>query len=413
MPKVSVLLTSFNHAKYLEEAIDSVLDQTFGDFELIIWDDASTDNSWSLISQLSDRRIRAFRNAERRRAIWGLNKAIGQVASGQYIAIHHSDDVWEPEKLAKQVLFLDGHVNIGAVFTNALAIDELGSPLLDEGHFYFNVFDQPNRTRHEWLRYFFPASNALCHPSVMIRKVCYENCGLYRLGLAQLGDLDMWIRLCMRYDIHVLRERLVRYRVRDNNANVSGNTRETRIRVPYEFYKLLQNYREISCLEDLVGVFPAAIKYCRDGGSDIEFVLAMVALEESRFTFAQLFGLDLLFEIISDPERAKAIKRLHGFDHKDFIALTAMHDVFCSCEIAGLNGEIANLNQAVAQRDGQLVQFNQAMAERDGQLAELVSERAKILNSRSWKITKPLRFLRRETESLLLGRLKEGAPENG
>src|SRR5437867_6559888 len=99
MPRVSVVLSSFNHGKYIEEAIDSVLGQTFDDFELIIWDDASTDNSWYLINQFSDPRIVTFRNAEQKRAIWGLNNAISQVVSGQYIAVHHSDDVWEPGRL--------------------------------------------------------------------------------------------------------------------------------------------------------------------------------------------------------------------------------------------------------------------------------------------------------------------------
>jgi hypothetical protein len=109
------------------------------------------------------------------------------VASGQYIAVHHSDDDWEPRKLERQVACLDGRPDIGAVFTNALAVDETGSPLRNERHFYFNVFEQSNRTRHEWLRFFVGGHNALCHPSVLIRKACYEHCGLYRYGIAQLS----------------------------------------------------------------------------------------------------------------------------------------------------------------------------------------------------------------------------------
>src|SRR5262245_31963504 len=131
-PRVSVVLTSFNHDRYIESAIISVLDQTFGDFELIIWDDASADSSCYLIRQFHDTRVRAFRNGERMRAVWGLNKAISQVAAGEYIAIHHSDDVWESGKLESQIAFLDGHPGTGAVFTNALAIGEAGSPLTDE-----------------------------------------------------------------------------------------------------------------------------------------------------------------------------------------------------------------------------------------------------------------------------------------
>ena len=285
MPSVSVILTSFNHEKYIEEAIDSVLNQTFTDFELIIWDDASTDKSWSLINQYADSRIKSFRNEEQKRAAWGLNRAISEVASGRYIAVHHSDDAWEPDKLEKQAAFLDAHSEIGAVFTNALAITEAGSPLLDEGHFYFDIFDQPNRTRHEWLRLFFSRGNALCHPSVLIRKSCYEDCGLYRFGLAQTGDIDMWIRLCMRHEIHVLPEKLVRFRVRDNEANSSGSSPETRIRGVYEFYRSLQNYRELTSFEDLVKVFPSAAGSYRGEEADVEFLLAMAALEEQAFCF--------------------------------------------------------------------------------------------------------------------------------
>lgn len=103
MSKVSIILTSFNHAKYLREAIESALNQTFSDFELIIWDDASTDDSWEIIQSYSDPRIKSFRNDVRRRGIYGINRAISEVAEGEYIAIHHSDDVWELNKLALRI----------------------------------------------------------------------------------------------------------------------------------------------------------------------------------------------------------------------------------------------------------------------------------------------------------------------
>ncbi|MGZ8933268.1 MAG: glycosyltransferase [Methylobacter sp.] len=422
MPKVSVILTSFNHEKYIQEAIDSALNQTFTDFELIIWDDASSDNSWYLINQYSDPRIKAFRNDEQKRGVWGINKAISEIASGEYIAIHHSDDVWELDKLEKQVVFLDANYEIGAVFTHVLAIGEDSSPLTDEKHVYFNIFDQPNRTRHEWLRFFFSSGNALCHPSVLIRKSCYEDCGLYRYGLAQAGDFDMWIRLCLKYEIHVFPEKLVSFRVLIDEANSSGSRPETRIRWLYEFYKLMPNYRELTRFEDLVKVFPSAAKYYRNEESDLDFVLAMVALEETTSTFIQLFSQDLLFEAISDPKRSANIKRLYHFDYNSFIALTAQRDVFAREEVANLwrtlserDSQVANLNQTVAERNREITSLSQAVAERDGQLASLnqtvaerdeeigslnhtVAERGAVINeilsSTSWHLTHVLRVIK-------------------
>src|SRR5918996_735994 len=137
--RVSVILTSYNHAKYLKEAIDSVLNQTFKDFELIIWDDASTDDSWQIITNYSDIRIKSFRNEMQRRGVWGLNKAIQEIASGEYIAVHHSDDMWEPQKLEKQVAFLDEHPEIGAVFSQAFIINENNKLLKNSTHAYYKI----------------------------------------------------------------------------------------------------------------------------------------------------------------------------------------------------------------------------------------------------------------------------------
>jgi len=322
MPKVSIILTSYNHAKYLREAIDSTLAQTFTDFELIIWDDASTDNSWEIIQSYDDPRIKAFRNDQQRRGIYGINKAISEVAQGEYIAIHHSDDVWEPDKLEKQVEFLAGHSDIGAVFTNALAIGEDSKPFIDETHFYYKRFDQPNRTRHEWLRYFYEKGNALCHPSVLIRKQCYMDCGLYRYGLAQIGDLDMWIRLTLKHQIHVIQDRLVRFRVRSNESNTSGNRPQTRSRGLYEFTLLLNNYLLLSESDDLIRVFPEAGKYCYGDSPVLRYALAMAMLEIKSFAFVVQFPLNILFQVLSDPIESSMVR----FEASDFIHLTGELD---------------------------------------------------------------------------------------
>ena len=393
MPSISVILTSINQAKYICEAIDSTLNQTFTDFELIILDDCSSDNSWELIKQYTDSRIKAIRSEGRGEVAYLLNKTITELASGKYIAIHHSDHVWELDKLEKQVAFLNSHSEIGAVFTNTLAINEGSLLLCNEKNFYSNIFDQSNRTRHEWLRFFFCGGNPLSHPSVLIRKACYEDCGLYRYEMVRLPDFEMWVRLCMKYEIHVLPESLVKFQMLGKETNASGQYPETRIQTLYEFYKLLQNFRKFTNFEDLVNIFPLAAKYYRNEETDLDFVLAMVALEEQTFTFTQLFGQELLFEIISDPKRSAAIKRLYNFDYKSFIALTAKYDVFS-------REEVSTLQRNVAERDGQIFRLNKALIERGEEIVDLNKALAKqkkvltgMIQSKSWRITKPFRLI--------------------
>jgi len=388
MPKVSIILTSFNHEKYLREAIDSALNQSFDDFECIIWDDASTDNSWEIICSYTDARIIACRNSQNFGG-GNINRAL-EIAKGEYIAIHHSDDVWELDKLAKQVAFLDSRDDIGAVFTNALAINEDGQTFVDEDHFYYKIFDQQNKTRFEWLRHFFIQGNALCHPSVLIRKSCFDDCGLYRVGLAQLGDFDMWIRLILKHDIYVFSEKMVRFRVRDSEANASGSRPETRSRVYFEHLLLLSNYLKVDKLEDVIKIFPEAQKYCNGKIASARYALAMAILEIKPFNFAVQFALQILFELLNNPDENERLI----FDSKEFVRLTGELD-----PLGG--GSFERLSQAVSDRDWQIANLSQAVSDRDVQIASLiqfVSEEQiiiqSILQSNSWRITAPLRTMR-------------------
>src|SRR2546425_4517225 len=106
-PLVSVVMTSYNHEGYLADAIDSILSQTFQDFELIIVDDGSTDHSQRVISQFHDPRIRAFFQENQGPSV-AANRAV-QLAAGKFVATHASDDKSAPNRLERQVAYLDQH----------------------------------------------------------------------------------------------------------------------------------------------------------------------------------------------------------------------------------------------------------------------------------------------------------------
>ena len=153
MAKVTILLTSFNHEKFLKRSIDSILNQTFSDFELYIIDDCSTDQSWNVIKSYQDSRITAIRHSVNRgRSDW---PEFQSQFTGEYFAVAHCDDMWKPEKLKKQVAYLDNNLDCAACFTEIEVINEDDSPLDDEKSYFASAFHQTNHTRYEWLNSFF------------------------------------------------------------------------------------------------------------------------------------------------------------------------------------------------------------------------------------------------------------------
>jgi len=361
-PKVSIHLSSYNHERFIRQSIESALHQTFDDFELVIKEDASTDSSWEIIQSYTDPRIKTYRNLVNREK--GFNNYF-PAFRGKYIAIHHSDDVWELDKLEKQVEFLDTHPQIGAVFSHITIIDEAGQPIDENQGFDIKTFEQPNRDRYAWLNHFFYHGNALCHPSILIRKECYENCGLYRFGMVQLPDFDMWVRLCLKYEIHVIQEKLVRFRVHGNLSNASSPKSENLVRANFEHLQVLNNYLELKDRNELLKVFPEAAQYDYQG-SDVRPLLAHLALDNDGFVPKNFWALQLLFDFMNDPKKQKTTSGEFPYSKNEYAALNRSLDVF------GIEPrlQVKELKPLVDRLQGQVLFYSQ---------------------SKSWKITRPLR----------------------
>lgn len=294
--KVSVILTSYNHEKYLQESIDSILAQTCQDFEVIIIDDCSSDTSWDIINKYDDPRIRRVRNSTN--TVWIIKEVIENIqVNGEYIAVHHSDDVWLPDKLEKQVEFLDYHAEYAGVFTSAEVIDENGSVYANTEGFYYKLFETENKTRFEWLRYFFYEGNCLCHPSVLMRKEVYYDVRPFINGMYQICDMMMWILICQKYDIFVLPEKLVKFRILNKEKNTSGMRVDSQIRSSIELFLMLQFYQKIREKEEFLKIFPEAQPYC-DGEVFIpEYALAQLCINIQGQDYYKLFGILLMFQL--------------------------------------------------------------------------------------------------------------------
>jgi glycosyltransferase involved in cell wall biosynthesis len=212
-PLVSICMPAYNVERVLAAALDSVLAQTYSRFEVILVDDGSTDRTAEVARSFSDPRIRFIRNEKNLGGYQTMNKAVG-LARGDFVAIYHSDDIYEPTIVEKEIGYLLAHPQVGAAFCLDYFMD-------DEGNI-FGAASLPKQFQgRPWLTYddIFPflvrhKNIVLRCPTVMARRRVLGAVGPFdaeRYDIA--ADVDMWIRIARRFPIAILDERLLRYRV--------------------------------------------------------------------------------------------------------------------------------------------------------------------------------------------------------
>lgn len=200
VPKVTVLMPVYNGERYLGEAIQSILSQTFWDFEFLIINDGSSDKSVELIKSFKDNRIRLLENGVNRGLVFSLNRGM-ELARGDYVARMDCDDISVSQRLGRQVAFMEAHPE---VVVSGSAIRIFG----DEHHLRrYPETDELIRARMLF-------ESPFAHPTVMIRRACFQELGInYREEATFAEDYDLWVRLPDTCKMANLTEPLVRYRL--------------------------------------------------------------------------------------------------------------------------------------------------------------------------------------------------------
>jgi hypothetical protein len=238
-----------------------------------------------------------------------------------------SDDAWYPEKLASQVQYLDEHPEISVVFGKVDWIDDYGDIIKDKNFPFMDVFNVKNRTRYEWLNHFFDRGNCLCHPCSLVRRECYAEVGMLNPAFANIPDFDLWVRICLRYDIHILDQKLIRFRRLIAEKNASGDTDKGRIRNRYEYRQILNNYLKITDPGEFLLVFPDSIRYSPVTTEVIPFILGRMAIDTGIDLWV-LWGLDMIFNSLQDENTAKILEQNYHFCYRDFLDLSGKCDPF-------------------------------------------------------------------------------------
>lgn len=308
-PVVSVLIKAFNHAPYIRQTIESILKQSFQDFEIVVTDDASTDGTAEVVRGFTDPRIR-LETLPSNLGISGAMNATTARARGRYFAILNSDDWALPGRLWRQVEFLDANPAVSLVFGLPLTVDEAGQPI-DAYNDFAQGARLPDFSRRSWLRQFFFAGNCLCAPTAMIRREAYAAAGAYDRRLTNLQDLDMWIRMLLAgHAIHVLPEALTAFRIRADNANMSAPRPDTLLRSKFEAGKILRHYAAFDpalCDE----VFGDAAGDTLNTGQSPARLVAELALRDASVVY-QTFALDTFYETACDSDDFDRLRTLAG-----------------------------------------------------------------------------------------------------
>ena len=329
MPKISVLMSCYNHDKFVGEAIESVLNQSFKDFELLIIDDNSTDKTFDIVNSFRDPRIKVFRNEKNFGMVFNTNSLIKK-SNGEYIAIINSDDSWLPEKLQKQLDFLENNENYGACFTIANMINENNKIITNKKK---NPFLMANKSRYEWLNYWFYKGNCVCYPSSLIRKSCFEKVGFFNPAFICLLDLDMWMRICLAgFEIHILPEKLTNFRLLNKSANLSGLNKSAIVRDYLEGSRVLNNYAKIENFAEFVKIFPEYSS--REVEKSHEGWLYLIDMISGFFGAKNIpnakkiknFGLNFIHQkTLEDPKNMEILARDCRIDFKNYLRITSLY----------------------------------------------------------------------------------------
>jgi len=214
-PIVSVIMNCLNCSKYLNEAIDSVYGQTFKDWEIIFWDNASTDNSAD-IAKSYDERLRCFKSEETAPLGEARNRAI-EKARGKYISFLDCDDIWMPQKLEKQVALIEkstkDSANIGICYTDSIRVGSSGEYLMD---FSTGRQLQSGYTYEELIKDCFIA----CSSCTIVKDVL-ELTGIFNSKYTQVEEWDLWIRIAERHLVLCVKEVLTKIRIHGSNLSSS------------------------------------------------------------------------------------------------------------------------------------------------------------------------------------------------
>lgn len=389
-PLISIVMVNYNQEKYLKEAIDSVIAQTYDNWELIIVDDGSTDASVEIIKSYRDTRIRPVYLKENKHICQATNLGF-QYVKGEYVARLDSDDVWCEKKLEKQIEFFQKYPEAEVCFTKLDLIDESGNDVNETLSDLYNLYNTRQKDRKAWIRFFFFLGNSLIQSTMVFKKRLLDVVGGFNLSYMQTHDFDFFVRLIKKTDFYFLEEPLIKYR-RTASQNSSLHPEKDRrlfneyMNIRFHFFEefprelFIETFQEYfvnkeSYSDDELKCEQAFLLLKCIGWSDLNPVLGMMRFE-------QLF---------KDKKLVQLLEKKYNFTPKDYYEINGRRQ-FYSMELQNVMEEReAEIERLKKENTAQKEHIEVLLRLKDNQQNHI----RKIENSRSWKLTEPLRNVKK------------------
>jgi hypothetical protein len=248
VPLLSVVMSVFQGERFLAQAIDSILEQTFRDFEFIIIDDGSTDASGSILESYrrSDPRVHVY-SQKNKGLIYSLNRGCG-LARGKYIARMDADDIAAPNRLHWQMYYMEAHPAVGVVGGAVEFIDAAGKTLrisrtpLENADIQRALLD----------------SDVIFHPTVVMRKDAFASAGGYR-NIVDAEDYDLWLRIAEHYELANLPAVLLKYRIHSAQVSVRTCRRQALGAIAAQAFASARRNGDRDPLSSMTGITPASL----------------------------------------------------------------------------------------------------------------------------------------------------------
>jgi glycosyltransferase involved in cell wall biosynthesis len=303
MPKVSVIIPTHNRAHFLRDAIFSVLNQTFQDFEIIVVDDASTDDTAKVVAAFNDERIRLLRHDTNKGGSAARNTGILN-SQCDYIAFLDDDDEWLPEKLAKQMdILLASPPEVGCVYTGYVMVDRTSGRVIDH---------RPPTKRGDLSKDLLMSNCIGGTSSVLLRKNCLEKVGLFDEDLPRSQDYDLWIRIANVFRFEYVPEPLYRYYIHENRISSNLDALSSGLQILARKYRDLPLSKTNYSNEYIsLGVMFCLAGNAKEGRKALVKSITMAPFRIKHYSYLCLsvLGADNLQRLIEIRDRLRSKKR--------------------------------------------------------------------------------------------------------